>query len=324
MVQFSHEILGIGNPFVDLILKISEEKLAQLPGGKGGMVPVDYPSFLQIVENSDQKPHFVFGGSCANTIRGLAYFGRRCALIGKVGVDDAGARFLAHLEELNIKPLLVQSSTPTAQVACLVTPDRERTMRSFLGASREMSFRDLDPAAFSGVKLVHIEGYNLVNEQVVQRGMQLAKEAGAFVSFDIGSYELAQARREEILGLLNDYVDIVFANQMELHALTHLPPVEGCAILKKKCQVVVVLLGAEGCLVGYKDKIVHVPAFLVDPLDTTGAGDLFASGFLHAFLDDCSLEECARLGARSGAAIVQVHGVNLDKWQKFLQKFPYS
>lgn len=314
----NYEVLGIGSPFVDYIIAIDEDFLRHVPGNKGGMVVVDYRTFLAIITKSGAEPIIIAGGSGANTIKGLANFGHPCAIVGKIGSDDAARRFLESMKTLNVIPLFKKTETPTAQAVCLITPDGERTMRSFLGASQEMSQRDLDPNLFNGVKLVHIEGHSLHNEQLTQEAMKLAKNAGAKVSFDLGSFEVVDAHRQRIIDLLSRYVDIVFANRDEIRSLTRLDPDKGCSVLKDMCETAVILLGKEGCIVGSGYKQVNCPAFPVEPLDTTGAGDLFASGFLHGYLRNMPLEECARFGALAGAAVVQVQGVEIPShgWEK--------
>lgn len=312
-----YDIIGIGSPFMDLILPISDDELSYVSGAKGGMEAIDYNSLLQIIQKIKGPVKIIAGGSTANTIRGLANFGRHCALIGKIGKDPTAQHFLKSIESLNITPLFTSTETPTGQVICLITPDGERTMRSFLGSGREMKAKDLNPQAFTGVSLVHIEGYTLFNESLTERAMELAKAAGAKISFDLGSFEITNVYKKEIIHLLTKYVDIVFANATETHSLTLQDPKKGCEILQSLCEVAVVLLGPEGCLVGKGNQQIKCSAFPVKPLDTTGAGDLFASGFLHGYLSGMSLQECARYGAITANAVVQIQGVEIpkDAWE---------
>lgn len=316
------EVLGIGAPIIDYIIVVKEDFLAQVPGEKGGMVLVDYETLTAIIENNGSQPYIIAGGSGANTIKGLAHFGHQCGLIGKIGDDETGRKFLESMKALNIIPYLCHTSTPTAQVVCLVTPDSERTMRSFLGASKEMSADDLDPKVFEGVRLVHIEGHSLHNGELTHRAMELAKSCGAKVSFDLGSYEVVLAHKQKIIPLLAQYVDVVFANADEVHALFQLGSSKGCEVLNELCGIAVVLLGNEGCLVGTGSSQIHCPAMPVEAVDSTGAGDLFASGFLHGYLRGLSYEECARCGALAGAAVVQVLGADipLAMWAEIKSK----
>lgn len=319
-----HEVLGIGAPVVDYIVEVGEEFLAKLSGGKAGMVVVDYQTFSEILTETRETPILLLGGSSANTIRGLAHFGHSCAFLGRIGNDEAGQKFVEGFEALSINTtFLLRSDTPTSQVLCLVSPDKERTMRAFLGASRELKPEDLSTAMFEGVSLVHFEGYNLLNKPLTYRAMELAREVGVQISLDLGSHEIVESHKETIIDLLTNYVDIVFANRMELFSLTKLNPDKGSKELREICETVVVLLDKEGCLVGRGSEQFHVPAFPVKtPVDTTGAGDIFASGFLHGHLRGRSLEECARFGVLSGASIIQVHGVEMhkDEWKALQER----
>lgn len=296
---------------VDHIIMVDELYLQKIPGAKGGMEAVDYATFKSIIQKSHVLPKVIPGGSSANTIRGLANFGHKCALLGKIGSDDISAKFIKNIQALNIVSLYKQSETPIGQIVCLITPDGERTMRSFLGASQELTLEDLDPAAFANVQLVHIEGYTLLKQSLTQKAMELAKSAGAKISFDLGSFELVKTHKKEIIDLIAGYVDIVFANAEEVKSLTGLQPQKACQVLKDLSEIAVILLGAKGCLVGKNNRIIHCPAYPVEALDSTGAGDLFASGFLHGYLEGASLEKCAHYGALAGAAVVQVQGVEI-------------
>ncbi len=318
-----YDILGVGAPFIDHILPVSEEYLATIPGEKGGMQPVDYQTLRAIIDDSGAEALLRVGGSGANTIKGLANLGHRCALLGKVGMDPAGKAFLKSLKSLNIQSLLIPTSTPTGQLVCLVTPDGQRTFRDFLGSQLEMRPEDLNPHHFEGVQWVHIEGYTLLNERLTIRAMEYAKRAGAKISFDLASFELAARYKIHIIHLLAHHVDIVFANREETRALTGMDHEKGCAVLKDICGIAVVLMGADGCFIGHEQEILHCPAYPVNPLDTTGAGDIFAAGFLHGYLTGKSLRECARYGALAAAEVVQVYGAEIpqDSWARIKNDF---
>lgn len=312
---FGHEVLGIGAPIIDYVIEVSEEDLSTFSNGKGGMQVVNYQTFEKILHCASHPSEHFLGGSAANTIRGLANLGHSCAFTGKIGKDLAGRKFSEGMKTLGVHTkFLFSSDTPTAQVICLITPDKERTMRAFLGASGELEAEDLTPEMFEGVQLVHLEGYTLLKPKLARRAMEMAKAAGAIISFDLGSFEIVEANLDVIVELLSRYVTIVFANQDESHKLTQISPEKACSILKDFCDIAVVLLGKEGCLVGSGSKQIACSAFPVhSPIDTTGAGDLFASGFLHGYLRGHSLQDCAHFGALTGAAVVQVHGVEIPQ-----------
>ncbi len=320
-----YEVLGLGAPIVDQILGVSEEFLTKIPGSKGGTLPVDYVTMCNIVKESKAEPLFIAGGSGANTIKGLAHLGKKGALLGKIGNDPLGKKFLQTIKSLGIVSLYLTTETPTAQVVSLVTPDGERTMRSFLGASQEMQSDDLNPAVFEGVKLVHIEGYSLQNDQdgsLVKKTMELAKNAGCQISFDLSSFEIVERHKKIIVNLIADYCQIVFANRQEIKALAQCEPEKGCDILKDLCDIAVILQGRDGCWVGQGTEKFLYPAIPVVPVDTTGAGDFFACGFLYGYLQRRSLQECAYFGTLLGSAVVQVIGAELSQelWEELKQQ----
>lgn len=317
-----YEIIGVGGPILDQLLRVTDAYLETVPGDKGGMEPVTYEELEKIVTMSGEKSFFVPGGSARNTLHGLSRFGEKCALVGMIGTDPRGETYRKLLEEQGIIPLLLESATPTAIVLSLVTPDGERTMRTFQGASVEIRGHHLNPEVFKGVKLVHLEGYTLFNEGFTEAAMHLAQEVGAKVSFDLASFEIARKYKDHILYLLDRYVDLIFCNEEEAAALLGQKEEEACDTLAGLCEVGTVLMGPKGCWVRRGEQKLHCPAYPVDPLDTTGAGDLFASGFLHGFMRHYPIDICAHYGAIAGRAVVQVMGpvIPHDAWEGIYQK----
>lgn len=318
MEKQSYEVLGIGAPFVDQIVYVSDDFLKKVTGKKGGMTPIEYKQLTSILQKCSENPITIPGGSSANTIRGMAQLGHSCAFAGKIGNDAVGKKFIDSLAHVKVTSKLIFTSTPTGQALCMITPDGERTMRSFLGSGKEMTPEDLHPSLFADVRLVHIEGYTLLNAGLTKRAMELAKAAGAQVSFDLGSFEVVKNHKEIIIELVSHYVDILFGNQDEMKALTQLSPEKACDVLRDICSTVVVLLGGEGCLVGSGTSRVPCPAVAVPVIDTTGAGDLFVSGFLHGYLHGYPIQDCAYFGTLTGAAVVQVRGVDItpEEWSR--------
>ena len=305
------EILGVGSPFVDHVLCVSQEFLDQLPGPKHGREPISYEELQQIITSSGSRPHLASGGSCANTLKGLAGFGRRCALTGRVGEDPEGECLKSQLISDGVTPLLRPCPTPTGHVLSLVTPDSLRTCRTYPGASAEQGPEDLSEADFEGVKLVHIEGYTIPNSALINKALRLAKAAGSRISLDLGCFEIVQQHKTAIREMLEEYIDILFTNRDEALALAGLPPAEACQEISSLVDTAVVMMGKNGAWVGRKGKIHRCPALSVTAVDTTGAGDLFASGFLHGILSEIPLEECARWGAAAAAAVVEVVGAEI-------------
>ncbi|KAL0477337.1 adenosine kinase [Acrasis kona] len=346
-----YKVLGIGQPLLDKIFRVSEESLKKIGiHEKGGSSLIhseaELQEMLQRIQNalleqqehspdyvrnsdgeddapdSDTKPIIVAGGSCANTVKGISSFGERCGFIGKIGADQAGQFYKQTMSKRGVIPLMTESFGRTGQVICLVTPDGQRTMRAYLGEGNDLNESELLEQDFKGVKLVHFEGYCIYNPLLTERAMRMAKQNGALVSFDMGSFEVVRRYQTKILQLLQDYVDIVFCNVEEAAMLINGTPEECVEFLAAYCKVAIVMMGSKGCWVkSGADKHRCPTKAIQDPVDTTGAGDLFASGFLYGYLQGYTLEQCARLGSLSGAEVVQVMGaeIPLEKYAKIKQ-----
>ncbi|MCB1135345.1 MAG: adenosine kinase, partial [Chlamydiia bacterium] len=241
---------------------------------------------------------------------------------GKIGTDAHGAFFLDSLARLGIGTHFAQSATPTAQVACLITPDGERTMRTFLGSVPEMTGADVAQGLFEGTRLALIEGYTLPNDRLTHQSMLYARDAGTKIAFSLASFEIVEAFKDVIHSLIEEHVSIVFANEAEAHALHGLSPRYCCQELSRHCEIAVVSEGAQGCYVAWEGQVAHCPALPVKAVDCTGAGDLFAAGFLHGWLQGLDPETCGRIGCILGAAIVQVPGAILpeEQWPRIREE----
>lgn len=313
-----YRILGIGSSCIDLVIPVSEEFLTHVPGDKGGAQPIDFTNLTWILDNCGVTPQVATGGSCANTIKALARLGEKTALLGKIGEDSLGEHFTTYMIKSGVLPLFIPSPNPTTRILILVTPDGQRTMRFYEGCSLEFLPEHLFSDYFKSPKLVHIEGFAFRNGNLPERLMHLAKEAGVKVSLDLSSFEIVKQYREEILNIIAQHVDIVFANEDEIQVLTGLSPKEGCLKLRELCPIAVVLMGKEGCLIGSGDQLIKCPTFPATVVDTTGAGDYFASGFLYGFVRDYDLDRCAKLGNLMGSRIVGFMGAELpdEEWQR--------
>lgn len=309
------EILGIGTPILDYLMKVSDEYVDSLSTFHGSSNLVDYPALQKTLSSLSSPKKTVTGGCTSNAIKGLTRLGHLCSFFGKIGDDLPGTIFSDSLQSYGVYPLLKKSKLPTGQVVCLITPDHERTMYTYLGAGAEMDQTDLKKEFFEGIKLMHIEGYLLNRDAVVETAMKYAKEAGAIISFDLSSFEIVTEYKQHINELLLDYVDIVFANEEEAFALTGLSPEKACTLLKDYCQVAVIKAGSQGCWGAAKNEKTYHPAFPVNVIDTTGAGDLFASGFLHSYLHNRSLMDCLRTGAYLASHVIQVFGAEISEEQ---------
>jgi sugar/nucleoside kinase (ribokinase family) len=309
------KILGIGNALVDILVKMSDDKLiAELSLPKGSMTLVDSSFSGQVLsrvaKNSLTKS---IGGSASNTIRGLAAIGIPSGYIGKIGFDEMGLFFKEELVKNNIQPTLIRSKTPTGKALGLISPDGERTFGTFLGAAAELEADDLKEHYFQGFDALHVEGYLVQNHALLKRALQLAKSRKMIVSMDLASYNVVEENLAFIREIVQEYVDILFANEMEAAVFSgYTSPMKALHYLKKTTDIAIVKTGSEGSLIMNHQKVYEIPAEKVSVTDTTGAGDLYASGFLAGWAQGFPVEYCGLLAAKSAALIIQHFGAVLS------------
>ncbi len=321
-------ICGMGNPLMDVILTGSVLDLEALSAEPGSMNLVSFETQTEVIARCRQVSYLP-GGSCANTMRAVAWLAARAAaaaaaeisldvgFIGAVGNDTEGDRFGDMLQEAGVRPLLVRKTVPTGSSAIVVTPDLERTMFTFLGACRELHLADVDLALIRRSTVFHLTGYmwDTPNQQLAAHEAALAaRGGGALVSFDVADPFVAERYGTDLRHWIPKHCDILFANRAELRSLTG----EGgddAAVLDAAEQFasqVVMKTGAEGVKVRAGRVTVEVPGERAQAVDTTGAGDSFAGGYLFGVVQGWPVERCARLANRLAARIVTVEGCRYD------------
>jgi sugar/nucleoside kinase (ribokinase family) len=308
-------VIGIGSPLVDLVLRVDDAFLADhVSGSKGGMEFIDPDGIGRLIQLSGQVPARSPGGSSANITVGIANLGVPAAFIGQTGTDDFGAFYADALTRHHCQPRLIDHTIlPTGRVLAMVTPDGERTMRTCLGAAAALDPQQLAPASFLGARLVVVEGYSLFNHELARAIVRHAKAAGCAVALDLAAFEVVQANREVIEELFAMGIDLVFANQDEARAWNPGDPAAALDDLAAKAGVAAVKLGKEGAVIARGAERVRVAGEPVAAIDTIGAGDCWAAGFIAAWLRGLPLDVCGRLACRCGAAVVQVPGAQLPR-----------
>lgn len=308
------KVLGMGNALVDMMIQIpNDEWLDKFNLPKGSMQLVDALQKTVILESCKSLDvRRIAGGSASNTIFGLASLGAKTAFIGKIGNDEVGQFYSDDLSKAGITPILFSGVAPTGVASALVSPDSERTFGTYLGAAIELSASDLTPDLFKGFDFFHIEGYLVQNHDLMIRAVELAAAAGCKISIDLASYNVVADNLEFLKNLMANPIAVLFANEEEARSFTGLEPEEALKAMAPLADVVVVKIGSRGALVKRGSEEVSVPSLPVKPIDTTGAGDLFASGFLFALGNCGSLKEAAELGTRCAAAVIGVVGARPD------------
>lgn len=319
------KIVGLGNALTDVLTVLkSDDLLAELSLPKGSMQLVGREVSESISANIEEgNRYLVTGGSASNTITGLARLGVPVGFVGKVGSDEIGDFFISDTEKNGIKPMLIRSQIPSGICVSLVSPDGERTMATYLGAACEMRAEDLKAEMFSGYDYCHIEGYLVQSHELIEQAMRLAKQAGAKISLDLASYNVVEENLDFLQRIAKEYVDVIFANEEEAKAFTGVEAAEAVHKIAEICEIAVVKLGAKGALVKKDGVCVEVASLPgVKCVDTTGAGDLFASGFLYGLVTGRTMEECGKIGSAVGGNVVQVVGPKMDneRWNAIRRK----
>jgi len=315
-------LYGIGNPLMDIIVRADPGAIARLGVAPGSMNLVDYEKQREAI-GSGKVVRQLAGGSCANTVRGARWLLRTSGsqstgvYTGGIGRDREGDGFSTLLEAEGIIPRLARKHTPTGSSAIVVTPDSQRTMFTYLGACRDLTSNDVDTKAIRDSRILHITGYmwDTPNQELaVRNAVAVARRSHTLVSFDIADRFVVDRYRQSLIDWIPGNVDVLFANQSELRALTG-NDAGGVETLKDAAPfapTVVMKTGPEGCIVLHDDEIVKSAAHPVAPTDTTGAGDAFAGGYLFGLLKRQPVDVCALVANRLAGGIVVVDGCNYD------------
>ncbi len=310
-----YDVIAIGTAIVDVMAPCEDKLIEELGLLRGGMTPVDAARAARLY-GAMGPAREISGGSAANTLAGLAALGAQCAFIGQVADDQLGEVF-AH----DIRAAGVDFDTPprpgdppTGRCLIFVTPDGQRTMNTYLGASQFLPSAALDLRAVADAAVLYLEAYLWPPEEpraAMRKAIEAAKAAGRKVAFTLSDASVIERHRDEFLVLIHSgLIDIVFANHVELAALTGVADFEaGIAMLAPKLPLLVVTRSAAGACAVAGGERENVPAEPVEEIvDTTGAGDLFAAGFLFGYLRSESLETCLTMGAVAAAEIISHYG----------------
>lgn len=308
----------MGNALVDVLALIENDSiLDEMNLPKGSMQLIDSEKLTQLnaaIENTEK--YLASGGSASNTITAMAELGIQTGFLGKIGKDTYGNYYKEDLKKYGVRSHLIIEDEVSGVATTLISKDGERTFGTFLGVAANMQPEDLKFDDFSGYDYFYIEGYLVQNLDLIRRAIELAKEAGAKVILDMASYNVVEASRDFLLEIIPQYVDIIFANRDETKALLNLSIEEALPILGEQVELVILKDGSKGSWVQTKGERIQIPANKIQRVDTTGAGDLYAAGFLYGLVNDFPLEVCGRTGALLAEHVIQVIGAKLgdDRW----------
>ncbi|ANM31575.1 carbohydrate kinase [Acidobacteria bacterium Mor1] len=307
------DVVGIGNAIVDVLAQVDDRFLDQNEMAKGRMTLIDGDQAAAIYE---QMPDTVesSGGSAANTLVGVASLGGRGAFIGKVRDDKLGEVFTRDIRDVGVEfdTAHAGDGPQTARCLILVTPDAQRTMNTFLGAAAHLSPEDIDPYAISRAAYTYLEGYLWDPPPAKEAFVKAARVAHASdgkVALTLSDSFVVNRHRESFLDLVSNHVDLVFANEDEVQSLFECDFDDAIRQLKGRCEIAAVTRGEKGSLILRGDETVEVAAASVDKVvDTTGAGDLYAAGFLFGLSRGYGLGECGKLGGIAAGEVISHMG----------------
>jgi sugar/nucleoside kinase (ribokinase family) len=306
-------VLGIGNALVDVINMLeNDEVLEQFGLPRGSMTLVNAKLSGEIFETTQSnKREITTGGSAANTIHALAALGVSCGYIGKIGNDVLGAAFREEFKQKKIKTHLLTGKKDTGRVMALVSTDSERTMATYLGAAADLKPKELTDEMFRGFAFLFIEGYLVQDHALIEKAIDLARQEQLKIAIDLSSFNVVEANLSFLKKIIQEKVDIVFANEEEAFSFTGKSPEDALSEIASMCEIAVVKTGHTGSLIqrgNEKVKIAIVPA---NAIDTTGAGDIYAAGFLCGLIKDYNLEKCGQIAALISAKVVEVIGAKI-------------
>ncbi|MCQ2308409.1 MAG: adenosine kinase [Bacteroidales bacterium] len=318
-------VLGIGNALVDILTRIDNDNiLKELNLPKGSMQHVDAAASANVGQTVGQyESTMAPGGSSANTIHGLAKCGIPTGFIFSTGNDEMGRFFEDAMKEVGVKPIVYHRNAHTGTARAIISPDGERTFATHLGAAVELTADLLRKEIFEGWDYCYIEGYLIMNQDLVRKTIELSKQAGCKVAIDLASYNVVEANRDFLLEILPQ-IDIVFANEEEAKSLTGSTPEESLEFIAEHCEIAVVKIGKRGSLIKRGGEKVQIGCNKVNVIDTTGAGDMYAAGFMAGLINGLSLGQCGELGNCLAESIIQVVGAKMDegRWNAIYEKFP--
>jgi sugar/nucleoside kinase (ribokinase family) len=314
-------VLGIGNALVDMIIMLTSDAILnyfKLP--KGSMQLVDATSAITI-EKACSKLNKIMasGGSAANTIHGLSHLGVSTAFLGTIGNDDMGNFFYNDLKNAGILPLLSKINIDTGRAISLVSPDSERTFATFLGAASQISESQLKNEIFKEYDILYLEGYLVQQKPFIEAAIKKARDHNMLVVLDLASYNVVESNVDFLKEIVDQYIDIIFANEEEASAYTgKKDPLEALHQLASVTQIAIVKTGEKGSFVQKDNHVYQIGVIKARAIDTTGAGDLYAAGFLYGYIHGLSLQKCGAIGALLAGNVIENLGAKIQnsRWNE--------
>lgn len=318
-------ILGIGNALTDMLVNLQNDAvLGAYQLEKGSMSLVDSQLQTDISKSVAGLPYSLsLGGSAGNTIRAMARLGIEVGFIGKVGYDTTGDFYIQALRNVGVAPYILRSEYSSGKCVSLISPDGERTLVTHLGAAAHLEAEDIDSAIFEGYDALYVEGYLVQDHRLIRTTVAKAKAAGLKVAIDLASFNVVRENLDFLRSLVADYVDIIFANEEEAREFSGKARAEEALdYIGAMCELTVVKTGMKGALIKRGDEVVEVGIMAAAKrVDTTGAGDFYAAGFLAALTEGLTLRQCGTMGAIAAGKVIEVVGTTFgeEAWRDIFE-----
>jgi sugar/nucleoside kinase (ribokinase family) len=312
------KIIGLGNALTDIMAVLSDDSLftrLNIPKGSTQFIERNQvPEVEKLFSTMETKK--VTGGSSANTIRALAHVGVPTGYIGKVGHDETGDFYINNMKSVGIDTHFHYSELPSGIASTLISPDGERTFIDYLGAAATLTASDITPDAIKGSSYFYVEGYLVQDHEMLLHALKVAKEQHLKICMDMANFNIVAGDLDFFKQLIHDYVDIVFANEQEAQAFVQGSVEQAIEEFGRHCDIAVVKVGSKGSYIRHEGKTVKVEPKAIDKvIDTNGAGDYFAAGFMYGLVNGCSMEQCGQLGSLFSYYVIQILGTSITDQQ---------
>ncbi len=319
----TYDVTGIGSALLDFTVEVDDSFISSLGLKKGEMLLIDADRSREIFNLlQSMKIHIAPGGSSANAIAGVAMMGGKGSFIGKVASDNYGRTYVDKTVEAGVTSFITSGSGMTGHAITFITPDSERTFATHLGAAIELSADEIDYSVIADSSILHLEGYLFEPENlrdVCYRSMKIAKENGVMVSVDLADPGLVGRIKNVFTDVTENYADIIFVNEEEASAFTGTLNQEALEVLSAHSAIAVVKLGAKGSMIKSGNTVVKIDAVKTDVVNTNGAGDMYAAGFIYGLTSGRSIEQSGKIASYAASLAVASAGarveekINLDK-----------
>ncbi len=318
-------VIGIGNALTDMLVNLKTDAvLGQFKLAKGSMSLVDTTLQTEISKSVAGLPYSLsLGGSAGNTIRAMARLSTEVGFIGKVGEDTTGDFYIQARNNLGIEPIIFRGTEKSGKCVSLESTDGERTKDTHQSTAHALEAAEIEPSIFEGYDCLYVEGYLVQNHELIEKAAATAKKCGRKVAIDLAAFNVVAENLEFLRRLVKEYVDIVFANEDEAKTFTcEGEPVNALQQISEMCELAVVKIGTKGALIKQGDEVVHVGIMAAAKrVDTTGAGDFYAAGFMAGLCEGLTLRQCGTIGAITAGKVIEVVGTTFgeEAWEEIFR-----